>query len=81
MKWSPTFFYIICLLVLYDFHDNIVFPLTIRLLENAICHQHFAEVDSGRGTIPESECKSTLIQSRLAFIRGWYSLFRTVPGR
>lgn len=69
----------LALVVLYELQETAVFPPTVRLLEDAICRQHYARTDPGVPVI-EAMCKTGPIQSELAFIRGWLSLFKTAPG-
>lgn len=76
---NKLFLHILCLLLLYDFADNINFPLIVRLLENAVCQQHYNQTHPPR-RVEESECKIVEIQSRLALIRGIHSLCLTILG-
>jgi hypothetical protein len=82
MRAPPPLLYAFLLIILYELEDNIMFPPTIRLLENAICQQHFAALPSGQIVVPvpESMCKTEAVQSRLAYVRGWLSLLKTAPG-
>ncbi len=54
----------------------LVAPL-IKLFENSLCLSHF---DFPVGGIDESLCKIPEIQKPLATIRGWKSMFDTIPG-
>lgn len=72
---------VIFLIVLYELEENIVFPPLVRLLEDAICRQHYAKFAPPKDHIDEAMCKTTKIQSKLAFVRGWFSLFKTAPGK
>ena len=82
MRAPPPLLYGFLLIILYELEDNIMFPPTIRLLENAICQQHFAALPSGQVVVPvpETMCKIEAVQARLAYVRGWLSLFKTAPG-
>jgi len=83
MRAPPPLIYGFLLIVLYELEDNIMFPPTVRLLENAICQQHFAALQSSHVIVvpvPEAMCKIEAVQSRLAYVRGWLSLFKTAPG-
>jgi hypothetical protein len=82
MRAPPPLLYAFLLIILYQLEDNIMFPPTIRLLENAICQRHFAALPSGQTVVPvpESMCKTEAVQSRLAYVRGWLSLLKTAPG-
>ncbi|KAH8679485.1 major facilitator superfamily domain-containing protein [Ilyonectria robusta] len=51
---------------------------TIRLLESAICHQHYRH-DEPVGDIDESMCKLVPIQAKLARVRGLMSFFDALP--
>lgn len=75
-----SFFYIICIILLYELEENIQFPSTIRLLENSICQRHYLSTDSSLVPVDEAKCKIGTIQLRLAIIRGWYSTLSTLPG-
>lgn len=77
----PPLFYIVCIIALYELEENIQFPSTIRLLENAICRQHYASPEQGDMPANEAMCKISLIQHQLAVVRGWYSMFSTLPGQ
>jgi hypothetical protein len=85
MRAPSPLLYTFFLIILYELEDNIMFPPTVRLLENAICQQHFAALlPSGHVVVvvpvPEAMCKTEAVQSRLAYVRGWLSLFKTAPG-
>jgi hypothetical protein len=54
----------------------LVAPL-IKLFENSLCLSHF---DFPAGGVEESLCKIPEIQRPLATIRGWKSMFDTIPG-
>ena len=81
MQWSTPMVLAIFLIVLYELEENIVFPPLIRLLEDAICRQHYANFAPSKNYIDEAMCKTTKIQSDLAFVRGCFSLFKTAPGK
>jgi hypothetical protein len=54
----------------------LVAPL-IKLFENSLCLSYFDFPDGG---VEESLCKIPEIQRPLATIRGWKSMFDTIPG-
>lgn len=76
----PKLFYVFLLIVFLELEESVQKAPTIRLLENAICSQHYQH-EPGTGNIKESMCKTPPIQSRLAHIRGALSLFDAVPGK
>jgi hypothetical protein len=54
----------------------LVAPL-IRLFEQSLCLSHYGFPSAG---VPERMCKIPEIQHPLATIRGWKSMFDTIPG-
>lgn len=75
----PKLIYVFLLIVFLELEESMQKAPTIRLLENAICSQYYY-YEPNIGEIKESMCKTSLIQSRLAHIRGALSLFDAVPG-
>ena len=75
---SRPFFLVVLLLISYEFFDNFMFSVPVRLLENAVCQRHYA---SPQRDLDELQCKTPAVQSTLAYIRGYYSLFRLGPGQ
>ena len=69
-----------CLIDLFEVEENIFFALSIKLLENRVCQKHYPAPDSNQVPVSEAFCKTAQIQSRLAYIRGGYGVFKTVPG-
>ncbi|KAM4056337.1 major facilitator superfamily protein [Hirsutella rhossiliensis] len=47
-----------------------------RLIEDALCHAHYA--DSSHTIIDEMQCKGDEVQSRLAYVLGWFGLFNSI---
>ena len=78
-RLAPLFF-ADSLIVLYELAENIYIPTTLRLLENAVCQQHYANLESGRSPVPEELCKIDQVQAKLAYIRGLDALLKTFPG-
>ncbi|KAH6860351.1 major facilitator superfamily domain-containing protein [Alternaria alternata] len=74
----PKLIYVFLLIVFLELEESMQKAPTIRLLENAICSQYYY-YEPNIGEIKESMCKTSLIQSRLAHIRGALSLFDAVP--
>ena len=68
------------LIVLYELAENIYIPATLRLLENAVCQQYYIAKGSGQSPVSEALCKIDQVQIKLAYIRGFYALFKTLPG-
>ena len=76
-----TLCYVLLIVLFYYTQEGIQYPATIRLLENAICHQHYARAGDTNLPVDETLCKISVVQDRLAFIRGWYSFWTTLPGK
>jgi hypothetical protein len=70
-------FYFMTIHFLLAFCEIILVAPLIRLFENSLCLSHF---DFPLGGIDESLCKIPEIQRPLATIRGWKSMFDTIPG-
>ena len=70
-------FYFMTIHFLLAFCEIILVAPLIRLFENSLCLSHF---DFPPGGIDESLCKIPEIQRPLATIRGWKSMFDTIPG-
>ncbi|KND93588.1 hypothetical protein TOPH_01530, partial [Tolypocladium ophioglossoides CBS 100239] len=47
-----------------------------RLIEDAVCHAFYE--DASPGFIEEMRCKGDEVQSRLAFLLGWFGLFNSI---
>jgi hypothetical protein len=62
---------------LLAFCEMILVAPLIRLFEQSLCLSHYDFPSAG---IPESMCKGPEIQHPLATIRGWKSMFDTIPG-
>jgi hypothetical protein len=62
---------------LLSFCEMILMAPLIRLFENSLCLSYF---DFPAGGVEESLCKIPEIQRPLATIRGWKSMFDTIPG-
>ena len=70
-----------CLIALFEVEENIFFAPSIELVENAVCQKHFAALDPNRVPVNEACCKTSQIQSQLAYVRGGYGVFKTSPGQ
>jgi hypothetical protein len=55
---SRPFLLVVFLLVFYEFFDNFMFSVPVRLLENAICQRHYA---SPRGDLDKLQCKTPAV--------------------
>jgi hypothetical protein len=69
--------YFMAIHFLLAFCEIILVAPLIKLFENSLCLSHFGFPDGG---VEESLCKIPEIQRPLATIRGWKSMFDTVPG-
>lgn len=47
-----------------------------RLIEDSVCHAFYE--DDSPALIEEMECKGDEVQSRLAFLLGWFGLFNSI---
>lgn len=56
-----------------------VIPMT-RLVEDAVCHQHYEQMQSVDSPIDETMCKLEGIQSKVAFIFAMYELVQAICG-
>ncbi|RDW80858.1 hypothetical protein BP5796_05556 [Coleophoma crateriformis] len=78
------FLFFMALHFLIAFCEMILVAPLIRIFENSLCFKYYQVHDPsviGPGdSIEESLCKITDIQVSLASIRGWKSLFDTIPG-
>ncbi|CAG8954545.1 hypothetical protein HYFRA_00004460 [Hymenoscyphus fraxineus] len=53
-------------------------PLT-RILESIVCRSYYQKLGQFLIEIPESKCKISAIQGRLAMLKGWSALFECLP--
>ncbi|KAI4210890.1 MAG: hypothetical protein LQ351_006294 [Letrouitia transgressa] len=56
----------------------------LRLLESIVCRTFYRSnnptaIDEVTDTVPEAECKGSIIQAQLAFLLGWDALFQNIP--
>lgn len=74
---SSLVLYFMAIHFLLAFCEIILVAPLIKLFEDSLCQRHygFRKVDVGEGL-----CKSPEIQGKLATIRGWKSMFDTIPG-
>jgi hypothetical protein len=83
-KHRPLFVVSLCTahILLIDVGVSLqIAPLT-RILESIICRSYYGDqYGGGGGTIPEHMCKITAVQSELAMLKGWSSLFDCVPSK
>ena len=70
-------FYFMTIHFLLAFCEIILVAPLIKLYENSLCLSYF---DFPTGGVEESLCKIPEIQRPLATIRGWKSMFDTIPG-
>ena len=74
---SKIVFYFMTIHFLLAFCEIILVAPLIKLFENSLCVSHFGFPDGG---VEEALCKIPEIQRPLATIRGWKSMFDTIPG-
>ena len=69
--------YFMAIHFLVAFCEMILVAPLIKLFEQSLCLRHY---NFPSGGVAESQCKILEIQHELATIRGWKSLFDTLPG-
>lgn len=69
--------YFMAIHFLLAFAEIILVAPLIRLFENSLCLSYYGFPDGG---VAEALCKIPDIQKPLATIRGWKSMFDTLPG-
>jgi hypothetical protein len=74
---SLVIIYFMSIHFLLAFCEIILVAPLIKLFENSLCQSHYGFPIGG---VDESLCKITEIQAPLATIRGWKSMFDTIPG-
>jgi hypothetical protein len=74
---SAQIIYFMSIHFLLAFCEMILVAPLIRLFEESLCLSHYGFPTSG---VPESLCKIPEVQHPLATIRGWKSMFDTIPG-
>jgi hypothetical protein len=74
---SNIVFYFMSIHFLLAFCEIILVAPLIKLYENSLCLSYFGFPAGG---VEESRCKIQEIQRPLATIRGWKSMFDTIPG-
>ena len=74
---TSLIFYFMTIHFLLAFCEIILVAPMIRLFENSLCLSYF---DFPVGGVEEAMCKINEIQRPLATIRGWKSMFDTIPG-
>jgi hypothetical protein len=74
---SAQIFYFMSIHFLLAFSEIILVAPLLRLFEESLCLSHYGFPSAG---VPESMCKPPEIQQPLATIRGWKSMFDTIPG-
>ncbi|KAF2261848.1 MFS general substrate transporter [Lojkania enalia] len=74
----PKLLYVFFLIVFLELEESVQRAPTIRILENAVCQQHYRTHPISHG-IEESMCKTAQIQSKLAHVRGILSFFDALP--
>jgi hypothetical protein len=74
---SSLVLYFMAIHFLLAFCEIILVAPLIKLFEDSLCQRHYGFPKVGVG---EELCKSPEIQGKLATIRGWKSMFDTIPG-
>ena len=74
---SSQIIYFMSIHFLLAFAEIILVAPLLRLFEESLCLSHYGFPSGG---VPESLCKIQEIQHPLATIRGWKSMFDTIPG-
>ncbi|KAK8009017.1 Major facilitator superfamily transporter [Apiospora marii] len=78
---GDTIVNLICgvLLVASSSGGFLIIPMT-RLVEDAVCHKHYGQVQSADNPIDENLCKLDSIQSNVAFVFAMFELFQSLCG-
>lgn len=76
---------VVCLLIYFTMGVGVFISSTsrLRLFESILCRQHYEQdpsLVSEVGDIPEDLCKVAVVQSKLAGLLGWQSLFDNLVG-
>jgi hypothetical protein len=74
---SAQIIYFMSIHFLLAFAEIILVAPLLRLFEESLCLSYYGFPSAG---VPESLCKIQEIQHPLATIRGWKSMFDTIPG-
>jgi hypothetical protein len=74
---STVVIYFMTIHFLLAFCEMVLVAPIIKLFEDSLCLTYYNFPNSG---VEESQCKNLEIQRSLATIRGWKSLFDTLPG-
>ena len=74
---STVVIYFMMIHFLLAFCEMVLVAPIIKLFEESLCLTYYNFPNSG---VEESQCKDLEIQRSLATIRGWKSLFDTLPG-
>ena len=87
-KFSPISkitLYCMALHFLLAFFEMVLSAPLLSLFEQSLCVSYYATHDPSiighSGSVPEALCKLPEIQRDLATVRGWKSLFDTIPGQ
>ncbi len=84
MPLSRLVLYFMAIHFLLAYCELILVAPLIKLFEQSLCISYYEIHDPGvispGGSVPELMCKIQAIQAPLATIRGWKSLFDTIPG-
>ena len=72
------------LLFVLEFSGNLVGAPYVRIMESILCHDFYQKSNSSligdHGAVDEKYCKINSVQESLAFLNGWDSFFRYLPG-
>jgi hypothetical protein len=74
---SAHIFYFMSIHFLLAFCEMVLVAPLIKLFEQSLCLSHYGFPSAG---VPERMCKIPEIQHPLATVRGWKSMFDTIPG-
>ncbi|KAM3073471.1 hypothetical protein ACMFMG_004631 [Clarireedia jacksonii] len=81
---------LICIIsvLLIEIGDFMTQAPAARIIEDIICRAYFSSapfstpsgIDLPSGSIPEEDCKSDIIQGKMAMLKGWDQMFSCIPG-
>lgn len=92
-KTNKSLLILTFVILLVSLGDDLLDSPMTRITEAVICYRHYEKIDPGKlligrdevgpgaiGGVDELHCKADAVQSELALLRGWQSLFDSIPG-
>ena len=92
-SWEKVMMLVLAVVLLVSLGDQWQESPHARIMESVICYRYFEKVDQSKlligrdqigpgaiGGVAEMLCKADDVQSELAMLRGWQSMFDGLPG-